>query len=181
MLTGVSSSYNINKFVNFFLSIFLLILTSNIIGRIPFQHTWTSSITFNLRITSQILISSYRYNFNKYSLNIANPVLLKNIEIRAVKYFRSILEVISIVARIFSLAIRLFANRLAGHILLHMLMQFQFGIIMSNINKGLTLFIISLFLPILAFILVLERSVAFLQSYVFTILSIIYRHETDIF
>jgi len=75
--------------------------------------------------------------------------------------------------RLLSLAIRLAANIIAGHTLVHIIINFLFKVI--KIDK--ILFIIIL-IP-LFFILILELGVAFLQAYVFTILFRIYLKDTE--
>lgn len=85
-----------------------------------------------------------------------------------------LIELISHVAKIFSLAIRLFANIMSSHILLHILGGFTIKILNYNLILGLIPCIIILM------IVFLEIGIAFLQAYVFTILLAIYFEETFI-
>lgn len=85
--------------------------------------------------------------------------------------FLVIIEVISHIAKIFSLAIRLFANMMSGHVLLHILTGFI--IQLAKINF---LFIIFPIVLIFAIIL-LEYGLTFLQAYVFVTLLAIYFEE----
>jgi hypothetical protein len=85
--------------------------------------------------------------------------------------FLVIIEVISHLAKIFSLAIRLFANMMSGHVLLHILTGF-----IIKLAKKSYLFIILPITLILA-IIVLEYGLTFLQAYVFTTLLAIYFEE----
>lgn len=84
------------------------------------------------------------------------------------------IEIISHVAKAFSLAIRLFANIMSSHILLHILAGFTITIINFNMIIGL---IPCLLILIIVF---LELGIAFLQAYVFTVLLAIYFEETFI-
>lgn len=84
------------------------------------------------------------------------------------------IEIISHIAKAFSLAIRLFANIMSSHILLHILAGFTITIINFNIIIGL---IPCLLILIIVF---LELGIAFLQAYVFTVLLAIYFEETFI-
>jgi len=83
-----------------------------------------------------------------------------------------LIEIISHVAKAFSLAIRLFANIMSSHILLHILAGFALKILDFNILIGLIPCVL-----ILA-IVFLEIGIAFLQAYVFTVLLTIYFEET---
>lgn len=83
-----------------------------------------------------------------------------------------IIEIISHVAKVFSLAIRLFANIMSSHILLHILAGFTLKILDFNLVLGLIPCIIILI------IVFLEIGIAFLQAYVFTVLLAIYFEET---
>jgi F0F1-type ATP synthase membrane subunit a len=83
-----------------------------------------------------------------------------------------LIEIISHIAKAFSLAIRLFANIMSSHILLHILAGFTLKILDFNILIGLIPCVL-----ILA-IVFLEIGIAFLQAYVFTVLLTIYFEET---
>jgi F0F1-type ATP synthase membrane subunit a len=83
-----------------------------------------------------------------------------------------IIEIISHVAKVFSLAIRLFANIMSSHILLHILAGFTLKILDFKLVIGLIPCIIILI------IVFLEIGIAFLQAYVFTVLLAIYFEET---
>lgn len=83
-----------------------------------------------------------------------------------------IIEIISHVAKVFSLAIRLFANIMSSHILLHILAGFTLKILDFKLVLGLIPCVIILI------IVFLEIGIAFLQAYVFTVLLAIYFEET---
>ena len=85
--------------------------------------------------------------------------------------FLAVIEVISHLAKIFSLSIRLFANMMSGHVLLHILAGFVLSLAKINF-----LFIIAPLMLIFA-IVVLEYGIACLQAYVFVTLMIIYFEE----
>jgi len=88
--------------------------------------------------------------------------------------FLMLIELISHIAKAFSLAIRLFANIMSSHILSHILSGFPLNILDFNLIVGLIPCIL-----ILA-IVFLEIGIAFLQAYVFTVLLAIYFEETFI-
>lgn len=85
--------------------------------------------------------------------------------------FLVVIEIISHIAKVFSLAIRLFANMMSGHVLLHILMGFFIKIARNYI-------LISIFpMMLIVAIFFLEYGITFLQAYVFVILVSIYFEE----
>jgi len=82
------------------------------------------------------------------------------------------IEIISYISRIFSLAIRLFANMMSGHTLLFILVSFLYGALTVNLLLVLPTAIISL-------IFLLDVGVAFLQIYVFVILLYLYMLDVE--
>lgn len=92
-----------------------------------------------------------------------------------IRPFLIIIEIISYITRVFSLSIRLFANMMAGHTLLKILIGFAF---LLFFKLSLNIWLIT-FLGVIPFLLVylitfLEVAIAFLQAYVFTILLCMY-------
>ena len=85
-----------------------------------------------------------------------------------------LIEYVSYISRIFSLAIRLFANMLSGHILLKILICFIWAIAISNVIHW---FWILLPLSIVFAVIGLETAIAFLQAYVFLVLVSIYFND----
>ena len=89
--------------------------------------------------------------------------------------FLVIIELISYVARVFSLAIRLFANMMAGHTLLKILIGFSYLIIVDSLTNNWPLFFVGLIPFFLVYIITfLEVAIALLQAYVFTVLLCLY-------
>jgi len=115
----------LKKNIFFFIqtSIAMVILFSNIFGMVPYSTTTTSFPAFTLLCSGVVFLSSlilglYLYNYTFFSLFIpkGTPTVLKPALV--------LIELISYIARLFSLAIRLFANMLAGHALLKILYGF---------------------------------------------------------
>lgn len=82
-----------------------------------------------------------------------------------------IIELISFISRVFSLAIRLFANIVAGHILLKILISFIYLIISTHLSFAP---VFALGVAGISLIIVLELFIGFLQVYIFILLLIIY-------
>ncbi len=158
-------------FLPFFLILFLFILFSNLIGLTPYAFTVTShiAVTFFLSLSFFIgwIILALR-NLGLSFLKIFLPSGIPN----WLAPLLVVIELLSFLLRPISLAVRLFANMLAGHILLFIiasaaLFLTKFTFILSSFP----------FLFILAF-MVLEVGIALLQSYVFVILLAIYLHDS---
>lgn len=158
------------KFLPYLLVLFLLFSLINLLGLIPFTFTTTSHISFTLTFSLLTFFTATYLSLNKHGVEFFSLFLPANTPIVIVP-FLIIIEIISYFARLFSLAIRLFANMMSGHTLLHILAKF--GGIMLGFGGG---WILGGFIPvcIVFIIFFLEASIAILQSYVFSILFCIY-------
>ncbi len=167
-------SLRTNIFSLYFMFNFITILLLNIFGMFVFTFTVTSHLSLTFFIALSYFIGSnivgvfYQFQlfFNLF-LPKSLPVLLTPL-----LFF---LEVVSYLSRVFSLAIRLFANMLSGHALMKILGGIAWNLIVSlNI-----LTIIVSILPLLVIICIvgLEFTIACLQAYVFFILTVIYTND----
>ena len=150
--------------------IFNFILFSNLLSLIPFGIALTSHLIVILWLSITMCISIFSIGILNYNLKFLHifipqcPFVLLPILIP--------IEIFSYLIRLFSLAIRLAANILAGHTLVHIIITFLLNIIKIE-------FLLSLFIIIPLFlILTLEFGVAFLQAYVFTVLISIYLSDS---
>ena len=150
--------------------IFNFILFSNLLSLIPFGIALTSHLIVILWLSITICISIFTIGLLNYNLKFLHifipqcPFVLLPILIP--------IEIFSYLIRLFSLAIRLAANILAGHTLVHIIVTFILNIMKIEFFLSL-LILIPLFL-----ILTLEFGVAFLQAYVFTVLISIYLSDS---
>lgn len=154
--------------------IFILIVFANISGLIPFSFTITSSfiITFSMALIILFIINIiaiYIHGFHQFIgffLPKGTPF--------AIAILLVFIEIVSYIARLFSLSIRLFANMMAGHTLLKILIGFSFTIlfIFSTLSS-----VAILPWVIVTCIVFLEILIAFLQAYVFLILICIYCND----
>jgi len=154
-------------------TIFLFLIISNAQGMIPYMNTLTSALTntffIALALFINILLTLFDYKGFKYFLNLFLP---SGCPIFLILLLVPI-EIISYSFRVVSLSVRLFANMMAGHTLLKVIVGFSWVIVfLGNLS------LINLFPIIILFILtLLEFGVAFIQSYIFTILSCIYLRD----
>lgn len=159
-------------FLPYFCTLFLFILSVNLAGMIPEMKTATSniSVTAALALCSGgvILYSGLKYHgfvgFLKGFVPSGTPWWLVPLIFP--------LEVVSTVIKVCVLAIRLFANMLSGHMVLLCLLLIIFIVGQMHIAAGAGALFPAMVLEI--FMTFLELLVAFLQAYVFTLLTAIF-------
>jgi len=145
------------------------VLSFNLLGLLPYGFTLTSQIfvTFALSISTFLGITILGCIVNKF--NFVKFFIPNNITFAPLRIFLIFIEVLSYLIRPFSLGIRLFANMLAGHTLIYILASFSYSIAIKFLFLSLVVPFIIIFL-----IFMLEFGIAVIQTYVFTILTIIY-------
>lgn len=151
-----------------FIRLFFFILINNFLGLFPYIFTASSHIRFCLTLSLSIWLGIILYgwlNFINYIFTHLMPIGTPNLLIPLIV----IIETISLIIRPITLSIRLTANMIAGHLLLSLL-----GSSGTQI-KRLNLLILIIFRQII--LIILEISVSLIQSYVFSILTSLYRRE----
>ena len=156
--------------------LFLFILISNIVGLIPYSFTTTSSFVITFFIALSHFNGINIIGFFKTKWETANLLLPSGVPL-AIAPFLVLIELVSYVAKVFSLSIRLFANMMSGHALLKILIGFAWGLLTTS-----SIYMILAILPwiLVTVILFLEALIAFLQAYVFTILVAIYINDVSV-
>ena len=162
-----------NRLLNFYPYImltFVLILAHNFVGLLYYGFTNTAFLFQNLELTWSSVVGLTFLGIFLRSYHFYKMFVPQNVP-KILLPFLVIIEIISHLAKIFSLAIRLFANMMSGHVLLHILTGF-----LIKLGKQNLLFII---FPVLLIggIILLEFGIAFLQAYVFATLLAIYFEE----
>jgi len=154
------------KYGPYLLTAFFFILTLNLLGLVPFGATATGniSVTAGMALLTLVLVqvSSIRKNgFRGYIKNFVPPGL--PIFVVPIIF---VVEIMGMLTKHFALAIRLFANMIAGHLVIFTIL----GLIFMFKN-----YLISPF-PVLGIIFVslLEILIALIQAYIFTILSAVF-------
>jgi ATP synthase subunit 6 len=161
------------KYFNLIFTIFLFILTSNLLGMIPYNLTITSHIiiTFGLSFSLWFAITligilkhGYKLVFLFKPEGTSGALLLLIMPI----------EFISYLTRPLSLGIRLTANMFAGHTLLNIIAWFTWQILTMG---GILSILGTIPIALIILLIVLELLICFLQSYVFTVLIISYLND----
>lgn len=151
------------KFLPYLLTAFFFILFGNFLGLIPFSATFTSNIAVTATLATMSFLAIQLggiknngfFGYFKGLIPHGVPVFLLPIMI--------VVELLGLFTKPFALAIRLFANMTAGHIVIYALISLIFvmqSYLISPVSVGMALFIYGL-----------EVLVALLQAYIFTMLS----------
>jgi F-type H+-transporting ATPase subunit a len=162
------------KFFPFVFTLFMFILTVNFIGLVPFTFTVTSHIIVTAALAITVFLTVLGYGLYRHGLHFFNLFVPKGVPI-AILPLIVFIEVLSFVSRPISHSVRLFANMLAGHITLQVFAGF---IILMGSAMGAVGWIGGI-LPfsMIVILMALETLVAFLQAYVFAILTCIYLND----
>ena len=161
------------KFFPFVFTLFMFILMVNIIGLIPYTFTVTSHIIITAALALSVFLTVLVYGFWKNGLHFFNLFVPKGIPIYILPLIVFI-EVLSFLSRPISHSVRLFANMLAGHITLKVFASFITllggrGHHRHGRRNAAARMVVAL--------TALELLVAFLQAYVFAILTCIYLND----
>jgi len=162
------------KFFPFVFSIFMFVLTLNMLGLIPYAFTVTSHIIVTAALALTVFFTVLIYGLVRHGLHFFNLFVPKGVPIYILPLIVAI-EILSFLSRPISHSVRLFANMLAGHITLQVFASF---IILLGGALGVLGWVGGV-LPfaMIVILMALEMLVAFLQAYVFAILTCIYLND----
>nr|QVL29347.1 ATP synthase F0 subunit 6 [Ceratitis querita] len=152
-----------------FVSLFSLILFNNFMGLFPYIFTSTSHLTLTLSLAFPLWLCFMIYGWINHTQHMFAHLVPQGTP-AVLMPFMVCIETISNIIRPGTLAVRLAANMIAGHLLLTLL---------GNTGPSLSTMIISLLLIAQIALLVLESAVAIIQSYVFAVLSTLYSSEVN--
>lgn len=161
---------NRSKFFPLISTLFFFILSTNLLGLIPYSYTLTSQLVITVTLSMSIFIGINLIAIQTNGIKIFSLFLPSGTSIQ-LSFLLIPIEIISYMFKPVSLAVRLFANLMAGHTLLKVIAGFGVSLTLSG-----GFFTILSFFPILILIplFVLEFSVCLIQSYVFVVLITIY-------
>lgn len=154
-------------------SLFMFVLVANLIGMVPYFFTVTSHIivTFALAILvigTVVVYGIWKHGFHFFGLFVPSGVPAALIPLV------TLIEIISFLSRPISLSVRLFANMLAGHITLKVFAGFVVTLSAAGV-VGMAGSVLPLAMAVA--LTALEFLVAFLQAYVFTVLTCMYLND----
>jgi len=154
------------KFFPFIFTLFMFILFGNLLGLLPYSFTFTSHIIVTAVLALFMFIGVTLVGLAKHGLHFFSFFVPSGVPKFMIPIMIPI-EVISYLSRPVSLSIRLFANMMAGHTMMKVFAGFVFALGVAGVapllmNVALTGF---------------EVLVAFLQAYVFTVLTCLYLND----
>lgn len=160
-------------YLPFIYALFFFILIANLNGNVPYSFALATSAVVSMGLSVTVFLgvtflglSRHGVHFFSYFVPAGTPLVLVPMLV--------LIELISYLARAFSLGIRLFANLVAGHTLLKILSGFIYPMFsLGPIMALISVFPIALFTALVG----LEVAVSFIQAYVFTILTCIYLRD----
>jgi ATP synthase subunit 6 len=171
LCVSVLGEYQGSRYYPFFSSLFFFVFILNFIGLMPYSFSITSQLSCTFSLSFSLLIGIVFLTFSihgKRSFAIFLPV---DTPFPLVPVIVPI-EVLSYLVRFISLPVRLFANMMAGHILIKVFI----GLSSSLLAVGGLFGFLTSFVPliVLLFLLILELGVAVVQSYIFCLLLLIF-------
>nr|AML26550.1 ATP synthase F0 subunit 6 [Staphylinidae sp. BMNH 1274697] len=152
-----------------FISLFSIIMFNNFLGLFPYIFTSSSHLVMTLALALPLWLSFMIYGWLNNTIHMfahlvpqgTPPVLMP---------FMVLIESISNIIRPGTLAVRLAANMIAGHLLMTLL---------GNTGSSMSLIMLNILIITQLLLLVLESAVAIIQSYVFAVLSTLYSSEVN--
>ncbi|MBX3529135.1 MAG: F0F1 ATP synthase subunit A [Rhizobiaceae bacterium] len=161
------------KFFPLVFSLFMFVLVANLIGMFPYFFTVTSHIIVTFALAMLVIGTVLVYGFWKHGFGFLKLFVPSGVPMVLLPLVVAI-EIISFLSRPISLSVRLFANMLAGHITLKVFAGF-ITMLGSLGAVGVAGAVLPLFMTVA--LTGLEFLVAFLQAYVFAILTCMYLND----
>jgi ATP synthase subunit 6 len=162
-------------YIDFIGGVFVLILFSNLSGLFPYSQTISAQLIFTLSISFISMFVIWLHSLYNNKLLMLNHFLPKGSPFIIIPFI-ILIELISNLSRIISIAVRLFANMTSGHALLKIIANFA----LISLALLIAFKILIIFPLVIIFIITLiEIIIAFLQTYVFVTLILIYISETE--
>nr|YP_010968319.1 ATP synthase F0 subunit 6 [Parapoynx fluctuosalis]WNN67132.1 ATP synthase F0 subunit 6 [Parapoynx fluctuosalis] len=152
-----------------FISMFSFILFNNFLGLFPYIFTSTSHLTLTLSISLPLWLSFMLFGWINNTQHMFIHMIPQETP-TILMPFMVLIETISNIIRPGTLAVRLTANMIAGHLLMTLL---------SEIGPKISYYFILILISIQILLLILESAVAIIQSYVIAILSTLYSSEVN--
>ncbi len=155
------------KYFPFVFSVFMIVLMGNLLGMVPYSFTFTSHIIVTMALALIVFITATLVGIFRHGLHFFSFFAPKGLPLALMPLIIPI-EIISYLSRPLSLSVRLFINMMAGHTMLKVIAGFSASL--AGFSAALSI------LPALVNIAVigLEFMIAFIQAYVFAILTCLY-------
>lgn len=152
------------RYFPFVFTLFMIVLMGNMLGMLPYAFTFTSHIIVTMTLALLVFFAVTIIGFMRHGLHFLDLFNPPGVPF-ALKLIIIPIEVLSFLIRPVTLSVRLFANMMAGHLVLKVFAGFCLSLpfIAALVPMGFNVLLIAF-----------EFLIAFLQAYVFTILTCIY-------
>ena len=157
----------------FVFTLFAFVLLGNLLGMTPFAFTFTSHIVVTFALALLVILVVTAIGFYRHGLHFLHLFVPPGVPLLLAPLIVPI-ELVSYLARPISLSVRLFANMLAGHIVLKVIASFVVMLVGAGALGAVGA------LPLIAFkigFVGFEIFVALLQAYIFSVLTCVYLHD----
>jgi len=154
------------KYFPFIFTLFMFVLFGNLLGLVPYSFTFTSHIIVTFALAAVVFIGVTIIGFKKHGLHFLSFLMPAGVPMFMAPLIIPI-EILSYFTRPVSLSLRLFANMTAGHTMLKVFAGFVALLGVLGVVP----------LMLVAALTGLELIIAFLQAYVFTILTCVYLND----
>jgi F-type H+-transporting ATPase subunit a len=180
-----TAGHKSKAFFPFIFSLFIFIIFTNALGLIPYGFTVTSHIIVTFALAILVFVAVTITGFAKHGLHFFGLFVPEGVP-KVMIPFLFVVELLSFCVRPFSLSIRLFANMLAGGILLKVFAGMAAGMVVAGLYGNEAAHqapsVLQLFLAPLPLLLTIALTgfklfVAGLQAYIFSILTAVYMHD----
>nr|AML26810.1 ATP synthase F0 subunit 6 [Erotylidae sp. BMNH 1274780] len=152
-----------------FISLFSIIIFNNFLGLFPYIFTSSSHLIFTLALSLPLWLSFMIYGWLNNTIHMFAHLVPQGTP-AVLMPFMVCIETISNIIRPGTLAVRLAANMIAGHLLLTLL---------GNTGPSMNFMLLNILIITQFLLLVLESAVSMIQSYVFAVLSVLYSSEVN--
>lgn len=172
ILSNIGSRFGITGSIFVKIStIFGFVFFNNLIGMVPYSDTATSSLILTFWVALGVMVSIVYFIIRKYNLKYFLSFFVPSGAPLPLLIILVPIEIVSYSFRVVSLAVRLFANMMAGHTLFKVLVGFSWTMILL----GDLFLVVNLFPLIILFVLsFLELAIAAVQAYIFSVLICMY-------
>jgi F-type H+-transporting ATPase subunit a len=155
-------------------TLFIVVLMGNMLGMIPYSFTYTSHLAVTAGLAIALFLMVIVIGITRHGTHFFHLFLPPGVPLWLVPLIIPI-EVVSFLARPITLSVRLFANMMAGHLMLKVFAGFSVAMLGLGTFGAVAGLLPALFNTVL---IIFEFLIAFLQAYVFTILTCIYLKDT---
>ncbi len=162
------------KYFPLIFTLFIVVFMGNVLGLLPYSFTYTSHLVVTAALAMIIFLSVLVIGFASHGTHFFALFVPPGLPLWLMPLIVPI-EIMSFLVRPVTLSVRLFANMIAGHIMLKVFAGFSMGMVAMGAGG----FALGLLPVVFNSILIgFELLIAFLQAYVFAILSCIYLKDT---